>query len=194
MIGIYKITSPTNRIYIGQSNNIELRFKFYKNLRCKSQIRLYRSFLKHNVDQHKFEIIEECDIKELNNKERYWQDYYDVISNKGMNCILTNADNKSGKLSKFTKNKLSKSTKGVKKSPEHCKKLGLAKKGIKLSENHKLKVSLNSKQSKKVINLETNTIYNSIKEASIKLNINYRTLSWRINNNHKTLKFLNNEQ
>jgi hypothetical protein len=27
MIGIYKISSPTNRIYIGQSKNLETRFK-----------------------------------------------------------------------------------------------------------------------------------------------------------------------
>ena len=30
MIGIYKITSPTGRIYIGQSVNIERRFKQHK--------------------------------------------------------------------------------------------------------------------------------------------------------------------
>lgn len=30
MIGIYKITSPSNRIYIGQSIDIEARWKSYK--------------------------------------------------------------------------------------------------------------------------------------------------------------------
>ena len=29
MIGIYKITSPTNRVYIGQSVNIKKRFRSY---------------------------------------------------------------------------------------------------------------------------------------------------------------------
>ena len=31
MIGIYKITSPTNKIYVGQSSNIENRFYLEKN-------------------------------------------------------------------------------------------------------------------------------------------------------------------
>lgn len=35
MIGIYKITSPTGKIYIGQSKNIPDRIKRYKGLRCK---------------------------------------------------------------------------------------------------------------------------------------------------------------
>ena len=39
MIGIYKITSPTKRIYIGQSINIEKRFKSYEKLNCKSSDR-----------------------------------------------------------------------------------------------------------------------------------------------------------
>jgi hypothetical protein len=32
-IGIYKITSPTKRVYIGQSVNIERRFNTYEKLR-----------------------------------------------------------------------------------------------------------------------------------------------------------------
>ena len=32
MIGIYKITSPNKKIYIGQSINIEKRFKWYLRL------------------------------------------------------------------------------------------------------------------------------------------------------------------
>jgi len=35
MIGIYKITSPSNKVYIGQSINIEKRFKSYKRYDCK---------------------------------------------------------------------------------------------------------------------------------------------------------------
>ena len=60
MIGIYKITSPNGRIYVGQSKNIEKRIKCYKSLNCKGQKLLYRSLLKYGVDKHKFEIIIEC--------------------------------------------------------------------------------------------------------------------------------------
>jgi predicted GIY-YIG superfamily endonuclease len=41
MIGIYKITSPTNKVYIGQSLDIEKRFVNYKGLFCKQQTKLY---------------------------------------------------------------------------------------------------------------------------------------------------------
>ena len=53
MIGIYKITSPTNKIYIGQSINIEKRFLNYNSINCKKQIRLYNSFKKYGFDKHK---------------------------------------------------------------------------------------------------------------------------------------------
>lgn len=39
-IGIYKIKSPSNRIYIGQSWDIDKRLNYYKRLLCKSQIKL----------------------------------------------------------------------------------------------------------------------------------------------------------
>ena len=44
-IGIYKITSPSNKVYVGQSININARFKSYLRLSSnKKQSRLYNSF------------------------------------------------------------------------------------------------------------------------------------------------------
>lgn len=89
MIGIYKITSPSNRVYIGQSVNIQRRWKSYKNINnFKSQVKLKNSIMKYGFDNHDFQIIEECLIDELNKKERYWQDFYDSMNN-GLNCCLT---------------------------------------------------------------------------------------------------------
>ena len=82
--GIYKITSPSNRIYIGQSSNVKERFKAYKQLQKRKFLtKLYRSFLKYGIENHKFEIIEECLPELLNERERFWQDYYNVNSKKG---------------------------------------------------------------------------------------------------------------
>lgn len=86
--GIYKITSPTNKIYIGESKDIYDRWYYYKVLDCKGQSILYKSFKKYGVENHIFEIIEECDFDELLCRERYWQDFYDVL-NGGLNCVLT---------------------------------------------------------------------------------------------------------
>ena len=52
MIGIYKITSPSDRIYIGQSIDINKRFRKYYNLKCKQQPKLYNSLCKYGVDAH----------------------------------------------------------------------------------------------------------------------------------------------
>ena len=89
MIGIYKITSPTNKVYIGQSINIERRFKNYKSIsQTRGQVMLHNSFKKHGVNNHTFEIVEECIVESLNERERYWQEFYNVLEG-GLNCLLT---------------------------------------------------------------------------------------------------------
>jgi len=86
--GIYKITSPTNKVYIGQSTNILFRFGAYKRLNCKKQTYLYNSFLKHGVENHTFEIIEECSIDILNEREVYYVELYDTFNSKnGLNLM-----------------------------------------------------------------------------------------------------------
>ena len=53
MIGIYKITSPSNKIYIGQSTDIEGRIKGYKSLSCKKQTRLLNIHTQSSLFKHK---------------------------------------------------------------------------------------------------------------------------------------------
>jgi group I intron endonuclease len=88
MIGIYKITSPTGRVYIGQSIDLEARQKIYARKGCKNQVRLYASLVKYGFSKHIFEVVEECKVEELNVRERHWQDIYDVLSENGLNCKL----------------------------------------------------------------------------------------------------------
>jgi group I intron endonuclease len=119
MIGIYKIISPNSRIYIGQSINIIKRFYDYKYINnTKKQVKLHRSFLKYGIKNHIFEIICECKISELNEKERYYQDLYNVLKN-GLNCKLTTTSSRSGKISYETLVKMQ----GRKNTAEHFKKL-----------------------------------------------------------------------
>jgi group I intron endonuclease len=91
IIGIYKITSPTGRVYIGKSKDINRRWKTYKNYNCKKQPKLYASLKKYGWEAHVFEIIEECDFDDLNYKERFWQDNFEVL-NEGLNCVLTETE------------------------------------------------------------------------------------------------------
>lgn len=106
MIGIYKITNPKGRIYIGQSVDIVLRKKSYERLSCNEQPKLYNSLVKYGFSEHIFDVIEECNVVELNERERYWQDYYNVIE-EGLNCRLTGTEDKSGHLSEEQKQLIS---------------------------------------------------------------------------------------
>jgi len=99
MIGIYKITNPKGRIYIGQSVNTATRLGAYKRLQCKGQTKLYNSLLKYGFSAHLFEVVEKCSIEELNVRERHWQDFYDVLGESGLNCKLTGTEDRSGKVS-----------------------------------------------------------------------------------------------
>lgn len=140
MIGIYKITSPTNRVYIGQSVDIEKRIKRYKGLHCKNQPILYNSFIKYGFENHIIEVKEECDITLLNIRERYWQDLYSVLDNNGLNCRLTGTKDKSGKNSQESIEKMRQGNLGKKISDEHKEKISIKLKGRKLSPEHIEKV------------------------------------------------------
>lgn len=120
IICIYKITNPKGRIYIGQSSNYKRRLESYKYLRCKKQIRLYSSFLKYGYENHKIEIIESCSFENLNKRERYYQDLYEVTTAKGMNCVLTETNSLSRVISSETRYKIGCGNRN-KPMPEHVK-------------------------------------------------------------------------
>lgn len=146
MICIYKIISPSGKIYIGQTGNSDERLYHYKKLNCKDQVRLYRSLKKYSWDNHIFDIIEKCNIDELNCRERYWQDFYNVIGKSGLNCKLTPCGEKRTEISLETKQKISNTMKGRKYSQERISNVKNSLIGRKLSQNHKGKLSIISKE------------------------------------------------
>jgi len=163
MIGIYKITSPNNRIYIGQSRNIKKRFYTYKAIKCFEQTKLFASLKKYGSETHKFEVIHELpnDISQdiLNNYEIfYWQQHIDC----GYKMLNLREPGSNGKLSDETKKKISKSLLGKvagflgKKHSEESKKIMSEKRkgennnrfGKKHSEETKKKMSESTKGNK----------------------------------------------
>jgi group I intron endonuclease len=85
MIGIYKITNPKGKIYVGKSKNIELRFnQYYKIQCCKQQRKLYNSLCKYNPKHHNFDILEECSLDVINEREIFWIKKLNSIKN-GLN-------------------------------------------------------------------------------------------------------------
>lgn len=88
MIGIYKITKKENdKSYIGQSNNIERRFQEHQSKGATSRIPLDIAIQKYGKDAFIYEVLEECNIDELNQKEQYWIQYFQTNIN-GYNCNL----------------------------------------------------------------------------------------------------------
>jgi len=143
--GIYKITSPTGKIYIGQSVNIFKRWNSYNSLHCVKQIKLYSSLKKHGVKNHKFEVICQCSKEELNNLEIYYIDLYQCFNSEfGLN-LKSGGDSKN--ISDETRAKLSKAMTGNKNglgkkhSDEYKRKMSEQRKGIKFTDEHKAKLS-----------------------------------------------------
>lgn len=101
--GIYKITSPTGGVYIGQAKNLKRRLREYKKPSgATGQTALRNSFLKHGAENHQFDIIEYCSEDELNCSERFWQDEFDSVSRANLNCILQECNNIRRKMSETT--------------------------------------------------------------------------------------------
>ncbi len=198
MIGIYKITSPSGRVYIGQSIDIEKRWSHYKwesNNYSDCNSKLINSFIKYGFENHIFEIKEKCEIDKLNNRERYWQEFYNVIE-EGLNCKFVETDERSGHFSEETKQKISRarkgkpsSMKGKTHSKETKKKMSESAKNRKQTlfgffGNHTEETKKKMSESKKgkpapnrksvlQIDLEGNIIkeWNSVVEAQTELNI-----------------------
>jgi len=111
MTGIYKITSPNGMIYIGQSINIMERFKTYRRMHLKGQVKLLNSFKKYGVNKHVFEILEICSIDELDNKEIHYSQIFDSVNPlKGLN--IRPCGRGKGPLPDSVKQKISQSNKG----------------------------------------------------------------------------------
>lgn len=163
IIGIYKITNPKGKVYIGQSFDIAKRFRYYRNLHCKAQKKLFNSLLKYGYLNHNFEIVEECKIEELNEKEIYYINLFQSFNtDKGLNLQgggsngiqsdetkLKMSIAKKGRIvSEETREKLRRANLGKTISAEYRKKLSDANKGKKFTDEHREKMSISAKKRK----------------------------------------------
>ena len=89
---IYKIINTLNdKVYIGQTiKTVQKRFTQHKNNSNKeyfSQIVLYKAFNKYGIENFICEEIEEVPNDKLDEREKYWIEYYDSYFN-GYNSTL----------------------------------------------------------------------------------------------------------
>ena len=94
MIGIYKIVNLVNgKIYVGQSINIQKRWYQHKsdyNKEGGCPI-LYAAIRKYGIENFSFEVIEECSLELLDEKEKYWISQMNTLNPNGYNIALGGA-------------------------------------------------------------------------------------------------------
>lgn len=142
--GIYKITSPSGKIYIGQSIDCDKRLSGYRK-GAKNQPKLHYSILKYGWETHRYEIIHTCNECELNQWEVYYANLYNVYDiNIGLN--IRECGGSKGKPAKETIEKYKETIRirqpnkgeknhfyGKQHSPESRKKMGEKNNGNKYS-------------------------------------------------------------
>lgn len=85
--GVYKITNPNGKVYIGKSCHIKRRFIEHKNCSKTGKTKLYNSIRKYGIENHTIEVIFLSDIQyEMDKMESIYIRYYDSI-NTGLNHI-----------------------------------------------------------------------------------------------------------
>lgn len=126
--GIYKLTSPSGKIYIGRTLNLYGRLNNYINLHCEGQRYLYNALLKYGVDNFKIDILFKTDKK---------YQYIDYLLNAIERRVI--------KTSKSTDRDIGYNIKsggnGGKHSEETKKLMGAGNRGKKRSEEFKLNIS-----------------------------------------------------
>ena len=153
--GIYKITNLVNgKMYIGQSIDIYKRWKEHNNIAFRTTSKsynypLYKAIRKYGIDNFKFEIIEECSIEKLNDKEIYYINKYNTcIFNKnsfGYNMTLGGEGHRGYKHSEESKRKIGEASKGN----QYAKGVNIGNqyaKGNKLSEETKKQMGISRKK------------------------------------------------
>ena len=163
--GIYSITNKTTgKMYIGQSVNIEKRWKQHIRAYDANNSYIDRSLKKHGEDAFDFNILFECDKSKLSDEEQKFIKLYGTYKN-GYN--LTWGGEISPSIFPEIAKKISESNKGEKAywygkhfSEETKKKLSAMRKGRKCSQSTKLKMSKHQ---------NTSGIYNVIKSKNKRL-------------------------
>lgn len=89
--GIYMWTSPSGKSYIGQAQDLYSRKKDFLLDPCNhnytsNNSKIDKARRKYtNFNEWKYTIIEYCSIDELNEREKFYINYYDTFNN-GYNC------------------------------------------------------------------------------------------------------------
>ena len=126
---IYQITNPCGKIYIGSTVDLKDRIYRYKTAKLRSQFKIKHSIIKYGWDNHKFEVIFECEEIDRYKYEAFYGYKFQVLGDEGLNLSLPNGE-----------------IKGYAKSESLKLKIGLFHKGKKISDEQKKAMSISLKK------------------------------------------------
>lgn len=189
--GIYRIINSSNgKCYVGSSIDINRRrLEHFSALLHNRHVNnhLQNAYNKYGRDSFIFEVIENLEItdnikEDLLEREQFWIDNL----RPEYNILLVAGSTLGYHHTEETKQKISNSTKGVKKSAEHTKHIKEGQQGRVLTQEHKEKLSQSAKNRKSmshhfIISID-GIIYNSLKEASERTGVKYNTIQKRLKN------------
>lgn len=95
MIGIYKIIDlrSNKTLYVGQSVNIERRWTEH----CNKDLTIDKYIQTNGIKNFTYEIIEECPLDKLEEREIYWTIKLNTLAPNGFNnCLGTLVNNSIG--------------------------------------------------------------------------------------------------
>ena len=173
---IYKIVNKINKkIYVGQTKRT-LKERMEEHVR-KNSIPVDKDIEKYGIENFDIKVIDVAtNEEELNDKEKLWIRKLNCMLPKGYNQTFGGKTTKGFTHREQSKEKMSKAKSklyvgsgnpffGKRHSEESKEKMSKARKGRKLTTEWKEKIGL--AQRKKVINLDTGEVFDSIKSAAV---------------------------
>ena len=154
---IYKATCKTTGLcYIGQTVCYKDRLVWHKRDMKYLNDKFHIALMTYGWEDFTWEIIEKCEVKMLNEREKYWIQYYDSFNNGynsdsggGYSDKLRNNLSRNERISysiqKFwdehpeRKEELSKKLTGIVFTEERCRNISESLKGKPLSEEHRIR-------------------------------------------------------
>ena len=186
--GIYRITSPTGKVYIGQSRNIFHRMYNYKNGHVNRQPGIYSSIKKYGWDAHAHEAIHRLP-NDVTQKvlDDYEAVYMDAYKSCGVYLLNVKEAGYRGELSAESRRKISEGNKGKKASEAwiiRMREFMTGKRyalGYRHTDETKKKIGARSHRGRhpsavKVVSINTGTVYGCIRDAAEAYGIKAATL------------------
>lgn len=181
---VYKYTSPSGKIYIGQTNQ-GLKKRYYNGQGYKHCSYFYNAICKYGIDNFYKEILKEnLSLEEANYWEAYYINFFNSTDKKKGYNISSGGNNRT--MSQEAKEKLSKKMKenNPMKNKDIAKKVSEKLRGRLLSEQIKKNISEGHK--KKILCIETNIVYNSREEAAKAVGVSPSGVGRAANGEQKT--------